>query len=61
MDGTDRRTEGDILERTRQETNKRPSLHKVFLLNDDYTTMEFVVEVLEPCFHRSGEAVTRSC
>tara|TARA_R110000787_G_scaffold15745_3_gene48641 strand:- start:1387 stop:1731 length:345 start_codon:yes stop_codon:yes gene_type:complete len=28
---------------------KKPSLFKVVLLNDDYTPMEFVVEVLE-CF-----------
>ena len=46
MAGTDRQTDGEILERTRQET-KKPELFKVLLLNDDYTTMDFVVEVLE--------------
>ncbi len=47
----DRQTGGEILERTRQET-KKPELYKVLLLNDDYTTMDFVVEVLEEVFHK---------
>ena len=29
---------------------KRPPLYKVVLLNDDYTPMEFVVEVLQVFF-----------
>lgn len=29
---------------------KRPAMYKVLLLNDDYTPMEFVVEVLERFF-----------
>lgn len=51
MAGADRQTGGEILERTRQETRK-PELYKVLLLNDDYTTMDFVVEVLESIFHK---------
>jgi len=52
MAGTDRQTDGEVLERTRQET-KKPELFKVLLLNDDYTTMDFVVEVLESIFNKS--------
>jgi len=52
MAGTERRTDGEILERTKQET-KKPELFKVLLLNDDYTTMEFVVLVLEQVFLKS--------
>lgn len=54
MAGTERRVDGEVLERTRQET-KKPELFKVLLLNDDYTTMEFVVEVLRLVFSK-GEA-----
>ena len=32
--------------------SKRPKLFQVVLLNDDYTTMEFVVQVLESIFDK---------
>ena len=51
MAGPERHTEGGVLERTRQET-KKPELFKVLLLNDDYTTMDFVVEILESVFNK---------
>ena len=38
---------------------KRPPLYKVVLLNDDYTPMEFVVEVLETFFSMTRENATR--
>jgi ATP-dependent Clp protease adaptor protein ClpS len=47
-----RETGGEVLERTRQET-KKPELFKVLLLNDDYTTMDFVVEILETVFNKA--------
>jgi ATP-dependent Clp protease adaptor protein ClpS len=34
---------------------KRPPLYRVLLLNDDYTTMEFVIEILTSVFHHSEE------
>src|SRR5262245_51331260 len=52
MAAPDRETGGEVLERTRQQT-KKPDLFKVLLLNDDYTTMDFVVEILESVFHKA--------
>ncbi len=34
---------------------KEPTRYAVLLSNDDYTTMEFVVEILQRFFHRSEE------
>ncbi len=38
---------------------KRPPLYRVILLNDDYTPMEFVVEVLETVFGMERSRATR--
>ena len=38
---------------------KRPSLYRVLLINDDYTPMEFVVEVLESIFSMERNKATR--
>ncbi len=38
---------------------ERPHLYRVFLLNDDYTTMDFVVHVLEKVFRKNIVEATR--
>ena len=38
---------------------KRPSLYRVVLINDDFTPMEFVVEVLARFFQMNLEAATQ--
>jgi ATP-dependent Clp protease adaptor protein ClpS len=38
---------------------KRPSMYKVLLLNDDYTPMDFVVEVLESFFQMERTQATQ--
>lgn len=51
-----------IKQNTDQETSqklKHPQLYNVFLLNDDYTTMEFVIHVLETLFHKSTVEATQ--
>ncbi len=51
---------GVVIE-TEKETEKKlkkPPLYKVLLHNDDYTTKEFVVQILEYVFHKANtEAV----
>jgi ATP-dependent Clp protease adaptor protein ClpS len=48
----------NVAEKERQDT-KEPSLYRVIILNDDYTTMEFVVYVLETVFHKSTPEATQ--
>ncbi|MGM0417285.1 MAG: ATP-dependent Clp protease adaptor ClpS [Thermodesulfobacteriota bacterium] len=46
--GTDQEVVSDISDKT-----KEPPLYKVLLHNDDYTTMDFVIDVLISVFHKS--------
>ncbi len=47
-----------VVEQARPKT-KQPPLFKVVLHNDDYTPMEFVVEVLEQFFSMNREKATQ--
>lgn len=49
---------GLILEESRPKV-KRPPMYRVVLLNDDYTPMEFVVQVLEKIFSMDRTTATR--
>src|ERR1700690_2904950 len=42
-----------------KQATQKPSMYKVLLLNDDYTPMEFVVQVLESFFNKDREEATR--
>ncbi|WP_422036371.1 ATP-dependent Clp protease adapter ClpS [Reyranella sp.] len=54
-EGDDGRTGALTLTRTR---TKKPSMYKVLMLNDDYTPMEFVVDVLQNIFQKNREEAT---
>ncbi|QNL18918.1 ATP-dependent Clp protease adapter ClpS [Hyphobacterium sp. CCMP332] len=47
-----------VATRTRPKT-KKPSLYRVVMLNDDFTPMEFVIEVLMRIFNKSPEEATQ--
>lgn len=48
--------EGEV--RSDQET-REPKLYRVILCNDDYTTMDFVIEILIVVFHKPAAEATR--
>ena len=51
--------DGGLAVETAKPKLKQPPLYKVILLNDDYTPMEFVVQVLETFFHMDRERATQ--
>ena len=48
----------ELAEKTKIKTQK-PSMYKVYILNDDYTPMDFVVEVLEGIFNKAHDEAER--
>ena len=50
---------GDLAVEEAKPALKQPSMYKVMLLNDDFTPMEFVVEILEVFFSMNREKATQ--
>lgn len=61
LDGEELEREGDLDVAIAPEKTelKPPSLYQVLLLNDDFTPMDFVVEVLEKFFSMPEDAATQ--
>ncbi len=51
--------EGSIAVQEKEPALKKPPMYKVVLLNDDYTPMEFVVEILQTFFSMNTESATQ--
>jgi ATP-dependent Clp protease adaptor protein ClpS len=49
----DRGQTGDAVKERVRDQSKEPPLYNVVLLNDDYTPMQFVADVLETVFQKS--------
>jgi ATP-dependent Clp protease adaptor protein ClpS len=58
MGAPHRQQEGSVVTEQQQQV-KKPSLYKVLLHNDDYTTMDFVVMILEAVFHKNPSEANR--
>ena len=54
----DEQLDGAVAVQERKPALQKPPLYKVVLLNDDYTPMEFVVEVLQMIFTLSLQQAT---
>jgi ATP-dependent Clp protease adaptor protein ClpS len=51
--------DGDVAVQEAKPELKAPPMYRVVILNDDYTPMEFVVEVLETFFNMNREKATQ--
>ncbi|WP_111412783.1 ATP-dependent Clp protease adapter ClpS [Billgrantia lactosivorans] len=51
--------DGDLAVQPADPEVARPPMYKVILHNDDYTPMEFVVEVLQSFFHMDSETAVQ--
>ena len=62
MNEDDKPNEDNVGGNIKLETNpktKIPALYRVLMMNDDYTPMEFVIEVLEKFFQKNREEATQ--
>ncbi len=54
MTSIDSQVVGDAVLKKQHTKPKPPPMYKVILLNDDFTTMEFVVFILQQYFNKDG-------
>lgn len=58
MAGTDGNS-GTELKQRQEQKEKEPDMYRVVLLNDDYTTMDFVVYIIQKVFHKPAAEATK--
>ncbi|MDF2445186.1 MAG: hypothetical protein K0S46_422 [Moraxellaceae bacterium] len=58
-DPAEQAPEGDLATQETRPQLAPPPMYKVVIMNDDYTPMDFVVEVLESFFNMDREKATR--
>ena len=49
----------EVIQKKKKSKHKPPSMYKVLLLNDDFTPMEFVIDVLQIFFFMGQEQATQ--
>jgi ATP-dependent Clp protease adaptor protein ClpS len=60
FNGSDQDDDGSVAVATKPQTaTKRPDLFNVILLNDDFTPMEFVIDILVSVFRKSSIQATQ--
>lgn len=55
----DEHPEGDVVVQTAPPEIKRPPMYAVVLMNDDYTPMDFVIEILQQYFAMNLDQATQ--
>ena len=58
MSNTKDKQQGSVATKEREEV-REPSLYKALLHNDDYTSMEFVISILENIFQKTTTMATK--
>ena len=58
-DSQNNEPEGDVAVKTAEPQLKRPPMYAVVLLNDDYTPMDFVIEILQQYFALNLDQATQ--
>jgi len=51
--------DGTSIQEKEEQKTREPDMFRVVLLNDDYTTMDFVVWVIQKIFHKAAAEATR--
>lgn len=51
--------DGTSIQEKEEQKTREPDMFRVVLLNDDYTTMDFVVWVIQKIFHKAAAEATK--